>query len=658
MKVFVSALFLLGAAGVASVCTPGDKTFCYSRGICTESGERCYCFNYQHYWPSERCSIWHEGRELQAGFYCYPGEKDSYCSWRGVCTADGSACVCDDPDHHSPYDRCKGWHSAPTPAPAPPSVNCIPSDTAYCNNNGKCDDLGDSCLCNDYMHFWPSEQCSTWHEGRELEDGWYCYPNQKDSYCSYRGTCSKDGTICVCDDPHYRGDERCSEYHSQVPPSPTPFDPCGCNGQGRCAADGVSCECYSYHNYPSENCAIWHEYEQLQDGWYCYVKEWYRNYMCTWCSEVVMGIVLWLAIVVIWRGLIACCKNVPGLRGKFTLHGVVITNDNIREQLASEIGRKMRWTSEESYSHSGLLLEHMYHISGSNELAYMLLADPFNGFLNLATIGHQTESLMDMRVIKYQLFPSSLCGHYHSRFQIEHDSIFFIAVHLMGVRCRDLDPKELESIQWYNRGYIPNEVIVLSVQTTDHRNASTSGSLNHRWYDCNILWRDVVWNFALDSRMFKPYCEFSDNCQHMQQRALQRLGLLTPVSFCCDTVISGDLDASAGREPNSSREAALCLQCFCWPLSQALGSFRYLLGRLYRPIKNLWKRIWEGYNDIPSNDSIGNCLMRVCDCVTRLCICGYCLTIFRNMRGRICEFQRKPTDVNIRYQHQHGTVNL
>ena len=232
--------------------------------------------------------IWHEGRELEPGWFCYPNEKDSYCSWRGVCTADGSACVCEDPLHRSPEDRCNVWHPAPTQAPTPPVTNCVPGEKAYCNNNGKCDDLGNACLCYDYQHYWSSERCSTWHEGQELQDGWYCYPDTKDAYCSWKGTCNSDGSACVCDDPeHYWEEERCSTYHSTKSPTPTVTDPCGCHGQGKCADDGVSCECFNYHYYPSEQCSIWHEGKELQDGWYCYPdqKDVYCSYMGTCSSD-------------------------------------------------------------------------------------------------------------------------------------------------------------------------------------------------------------------------------------------------------------------------------------------------------------------------------------------------------------------------------------
>ena len=89
------------------------------------------CDDYLHYWPSERCSTWHDGRELAPGQCCYPNTVDYYCSWMGVCSSDGSQCLCYDSQHRYNGDRCFNWYMdlPPTPIPPPPVVTpSVPVD--------------------------------------------------------------------------------------------------------------------------------------------------------------------------------------------------------------------------------------------------------------------------------------------------------------------------------------------------------------------------------------------------------------------------------------------------------------------------------------------------------------------------------------------------
>jgi nitrate reductase NapE component len=283
--------------------TPFDPCGCNGEGKCAADGVTCECYNY-HYYPSEKCAIWHEGRQLQDGWYCYPDAKDSYCNYMGTCSSDGMTCVCDDTDHRSSDTRCAEWHPAPTLSPTPPSTTCVPGEEAYCHDNGKCDEAGDKCMCYDYQHYWPSEQCSTWHEGRELEDGWYCFPGQeKDSYCSYMGTCSADGSYCVCDDPiHRSSDTRCGEWHPAPTTAPTvkptyvatqkptkaptavvctPGNRRYCNNRGYCDSTGDGCVCDDeLHYWPSEQCEWWHMGRELEEGQFCYPEK--KDVYCRW----------------------------------------------------------------------------------------------------------------------------------------------------------------------------------------------------------------------------------------------------------------------------------------------------------------------------------------------------------------------------------------
>jgi hypothetical protein len=91
---------------------------------------------------------------------------------------------------------------------------CTPGNRVYCHNRGVV--TGENvCACDDVLHYWPSEQCSTHHNGRELLPGHVCYPDTKDQYCSWLGTCNSDGSACVCDDPVHRlSEEKCKVWHA------------------------------------------------------------------------------------------------------------------------------------------------------------------------------------------------------------------------------------------------------------------------------------------------------------------------------------------------------------------------------------------------------------------------------------------------------------
>jgi hypothetical protein len=234
-KGFFSIACLLSLTTVAYGlnCTYGDRSSCSERGYCTYDG-LCQCDDYLHYWPSEYCSTWHDGRELSSGMYCYPNTVDQYCSWMGVCSPDGSTCECFDSQHRISEDRCFNWYpsSSDTPPPSgPPSIQdstCSPYERSYCSDRGYCNSEGSGCVCDDYLHYWPSEKCSTWHNGRELEAGLCCYPNTVDQYCSWMGVCNSEGNSCDCFDSEHRTYvDRCFNWYSDVSavtfaPTPAP----------------------------------------------------------------------------------------------------------------------------------------------------------------------------------------------------------------------------------------------------------------------------------------------------------------------------------------------------------------------------------------------------------------------------------------------------
>ena len=107
---------LCGVSGYS--CVPGDREVCNEQGYCNDDGDNCVCYDYLHYWPSEKCAIWHDGRELpDPSYWCYPGTVDQYCSWLGTCASDGMSCDCVEQPHRYSWDRCLNWYPLPTGAP-------------------------------------------------------------------------------------------------------------------------------------------------------------------------------------------------------------------------------------------------------------------------------------------------------------------------------------------------------------------------------------------------------------------------------------------------------------------------------------------------------------------------------------------------------------
>jgi hypothetical protein len=94
-------------------CSPGDRAFCTHRGYCSTDGLHCVCDDPLHVWPSERCVAHHEGGELAPGQFCIPDAKDYYCSWMGCCDSSGSTCICEEYPHRTSADRCLTWRETP-----------------------------------------------------------------------------------------------------------------------------------------------------------------------------------------------------------------------------------------------------------------------------------------------------------------------------------------------------------------------------------------------------------------------------------------------------------------------------------------------------------------------------------------------------------------
>jgi hypothetical protein len=207
------------------VCITRDRAFCNGKGYCSTAGDGCVCDDYLHYWPSERCATWHNGRELHSGAYCYPDTVDNYCSWMGTCSFDGMSCQCFDAAHRKSSERCLHWYSnieglstqAPTPAPDDHTLACQPGDRGYCHNRGKCVSPDEGCECDDVLHYWASERCATYHWGPELDDGHCCTPGETNYYCSWMGVCDEDGSTCSCFDQEHRSPlDRCQKWYSDL----------------------------------------------------------------------------------------------------------------------------------------------------------------------------------------------------------------------------------------------------------------------------------------------------------------------------------------------------------------------------------------------------------------------------------------------------------
>ena len=371
-------------------CVPNTKDYyCSWQGTCDSTGQFCECDDPQHRSPEDRCSQWYQSPPLQPGEVCSPGTVDDYCHWRGTCNGQGTECVCQDPDHYLAAEQCAQFHvstsaaditsvvaaaaaandhcppliNIPTPTPTAPlssspsspstepsgtpsrvpvlvptaapsittdtptevphisvSLTASPTatasvcDRAYCNQRGVCTLVSGvaTCACYDFYHYWPSEQCSERHDGRELQPGQVCYPDTKDQYCSWLGTCNSDGSACVCDEPTHRlPEEQCQVWHATVPtpapvltptiqdaPSMTPHiaptkapsvevciagDRSHCNNRGRCSSTGTACVCDDiYHYWASELCLTYHWGRELNaEHHVCFpeTSDYYCNYL-------------------------------------------------------------------------------------------------------------------------------------------------------------------------------------------------------------------------------------------------------------------------------------------------------------------------------------------------------------------------------------------
>jgi hypothetical protein len=277
-----SIAMLNTTVGDAVVCESGDRAYCNYRGRCVEDGSGCECYDVLHYWPSEQCAEWHDGRELMEGLSCYPDTVDSYCSWMGVCNSNGTACECFD-DHFWASENCGNWHEGPE---LEEGQLCAPNTTnSYCNWLGMCNEEGSGCNCYD-DHFYASENCAEWHESPPLEEGEVCYPGSVNSYCSWMGICNEEGSGCECFDGHFYSYENCGTYHEGseleegqycAPNTPDAH----CSWLGTCNANGTACECYDpSHFWASERCLTWHDKPELEEGQCCSPGR--RDPYCSW----------------------------------------------------------------------------------------------------------------------------------------------------------------------------------------------------------------------------------------------------------------------------------------------------------------------------------------------------------------------------------------
>ncbi len=140
---------------------------------------------------------------------CTPGDQ-AFCSWMGACNAEGTSCECSDPVHWYASENCSTWHEG---LPTTPGDACTPGDRAACNWMGTCSADGTSCTCDDPEHFWSSDDCATWHPGPDVVEGSVCTPGDR-ADCNWMGTCNVLGTACECDDPaHWSSSDLCSVWH-------------------------------------------------------------------------------------------------------------------------------------------------------------------------------------------------------------------------------------------------------------------------------------------------------------------------------------------------------------------------------------------------------------------------------------------------------------
>jgi hypothetical protein len=140
---------------------------------------------------------------------CTPGDQ-AFCNWMGACNAAGTSCECSDPVHWYASENCSTWHEG---LPTTPGDLCTPGDREACNWLGTCSADGTSCNCDDSEHFWSSDDCATWHPGPDVVEGSVCTPGDR-ADCHWMGTCNELGTACECDEPaHWWASDLCSVWH-------------------------------------------------------------------------------------------------------------------------------------------------------------------------------------------------------------------------------------------------------------------------------------------------------------------------------------------------------------------------------------------------------------------------------------------------------------
>jgi len=156
---------------LVGVCEPGDTNFCHSQGRCDDQGAGCVCTDPEHYSPEDQCRNWRQ-YVPNGETFCDPGDRGP-CHDHGACAADGNRCVCDDPAHYTPFDDCSHrWDRAPQPPDpeAPEWPHCEPGARAICHGNGACNHDGTACVCDDPNHYRPDDDCNFWHQGPPESD--------------------------------------------------------------------------------------------------------------------------------------------------------------------------------------------------------------------------------------------------------------------------------------------------------------------------------------------------------------------------------------------------------------------------------------------------------------------------------------------------------
>lgn len=98
------------------VCAPGDRAYCNHNGRCAVDGSACVCDVPDHYVPSDNCRDYYVTTR-RYGDPCAAGSREQ-CNDRGTCGDDGW-CVCDDEEHHSPVDDCQSSYDNPPKIPPP-----------------------------------------------------------------------------------------------------------------------------------------------------------------------------------------------------------------------------------------------------------------------------------------------------------------------------------------------------------------------------------------------------------------------------------------------------------------------------------------------------------------------------------------------------------